>query len=243
AGRCGGEGDVATKVIGGGSSAVAASSHAACARFRGTDPLVTGVTRRGLAKELGYADDFGRIPEARWMRAMTFERLVRDARFASQVATTAVGRLGLARPSEVVTVNGHVQPDRTAKLLAAAHVRAVESGSATMLHSLAIPFAGFEGTESTEVKPDFAVVAPMRALEGEGPAGSWLVMGDAKDYERVRSRIDDARLLKGFLQVGRSVRSRRSGGPSFRPVWSCTSTACWRSRATPSCSPRRWSRT
>ena len=26
-------------------------------------------------------------------------------------------------------------------------------------------------------------------------------MGDAKDYERVRARIDDGRMLKGFLQV------------------------------------------
>ena len=36
------------------------------------------------------------------MRAMTFERLVRDERFASEVATTAVGRLELARPTKVV---------------------------------------------------------------------------------------------------------------------------------------------
>ena len=47
------------KVLGGGSGAVAASTHAACARFRGTDPLITGVTRRGLAKALGFADEFG----------------------------------------------------------------------------------------------------------------------------------------------------------------------------------------
>jgi hypothetical protein len=56
---------VATKVVGGGSSAVAASAHAACARFRQTDPLITGRTRRGLAKELGFHDEFGGIPEAR----------------------------------------------------------------------------------------------------------------------------------------------------------------------------------
>jgi hypothetical protein len=80
---------------GGGSSAVAASAHAACARFRGTDPLVVGRTRRKLAADIGFADDSGRIPEARWMRAMTFERLVRSAKFASEVATTTVGRLDL----------------------------------------------------------------------------------------------------------------------------------------------------
>jgi hypothetical protein len=72
---------------------------------------------------------------------MTFERLVRDAGFASQVATTAVGRLGLPRPAEVVTVNCHISADQTARLLADAHIRAVENGSATMLHGLAIPFA------------------------------------------------------------------------------------------------------
>ena len=73
--------------LGGGSSAVAASSHAACARFRGTDPMITNRTRRQLARDLGRPDTSGTIPEARWMRAMAFERLVRDDRFASRVAT------------------------------------------------------------------------------------------------------------------------------------------------------------
>ena len=100
---------MAGKALGGGSSAVAASSHAACARFRGTDPLITGMTRRGLAEAVGFRDDFGGIPEARWMRAMTFERLVRDEAFASEVATTTVGRLGLDRPNEVVIVNARGQ--------------------------------------------------------------------------------------------------------------------------------------
>jgi hypothetical protein len=36
---------MAVEQVGGGSSAVAASSHAACPRFRGTDPLITGMTR------------------------------------------------------------------------------------------------------------------------------------------------------------------------------------------------------
>ena len=39
---------------------------------------------------------------------------------------------------------------------------------------------------------------------------SWLIIGDAKDYERVRSRIDDARLLKGFLQVALGAESASS---------------------------------
>lgn len=194
------------KAIGGGSSAVAASTHAACQRFRGTDPLITGVTRRGLAKAVGFADEFGGIPDARWMRAMTFERLVRDKAFASQVATTAVGRLGLARPAAVVTENARVSVDRTAELLEKAHSRAVQEGAATMLYGLAVPFVGFEGASATDVKPDFAVVAP----QVDQSNASWLIVGDAKDYERVRSRIDDNRLMKGFLQVALGAESAAS---------------------------------
>src|SRR3954454_18788580 len=138
------------KALGGGSGAVAASSHAACARFRGTDPLITGRTRRGLAKDVGFHDEFGGIPEARWMRAMTFERLVRDKAFASELTTTAVGRLNLARPTSVVIVNARISVDQTAALLADAHQRAIGDSAATMLYGLAIPFAGFEGDSATE---------------------------------------------------------------------------------------------
>ncbi|MFF0498217.1 hypothetical protein ACFYU5_17545 [Nocardia aobensis] len=185
-----------SKSVGGASSAVAASAHAACARFRGTDPLVVGRTRRKLASDVGFADDSGRIPEARWMRAMTFERLVRDTKFVSEIATTAVGRLKLDRPTAVVTANARVRLDETEKLLGDAHSRAIAEGAATLIHGLAVPFPGFEDDQATEVKPDFAVVAP--AIGGDG---SWLIIGDAKDYERVRSRIQDTKLLKGFLQV------------------------------------------
>lgn len=136
------------------------------------------------------------------MRAMTFERLVRGTSFASEVATTTVGRLGLARPTEVHTVNAHVSADATANMLGAAHARAAD-GAVTLIHGLAIPFVGFEGDAATDVKPDFAVVAP--TLGGDGQ--SWLVVGDAKDYERVRSRIEDTRLLKGFLQVALGAES------------------------------------
>src|SRR3954469_1458253 len=120
-----------TKALGGGSGAVAASSLAACARFRGTDPLITGRTRRALARDVGFRDEFGGIPEARWMRAMTFERLVRDRQFASELATTAVGRLHLARPTVVVIVNARMNVDRTGELLAEAHERATGEGAAT----------------------------------------------------------------------------------------------------------------
>ena len=61
---------------GGGSSAVAASAHAGCTRYRHTDPMLTGMNRRALAKALGHPDTSAGIPEARWMRAMIFERLV-----------------------------------------------------------------------------------------------------------------------------------------------------------------------
>lgn len=182
--------------LGGGSGAVAASAHAACARYRGTDPLIVGRTRRRLAADIGFPDNSGRIPDARWMRAMTFERLVRDAAFASEVTTTAVGRLGLARPTQVVTINAHLSVDTTAALLADAHMRAVGNGEATLIHGLAVPFAGFEGAGATPVKPDFAIVAPT-----VDRTGSWVIAGDAKDYERMRSRVEDTRLLKGFLQV------------------------------------------
>ncbi|WP_030518848.1 hypothetical protein [Nocardia sp. NRRL WC-3656] len=194
-----------SKSVGGASSAVAASAHAACARFRGTDPLVVGRTRRKLATDVGFADDSGRIPEARWMRAVTFERLVRDTKFVSEIATTAVGRLKLERPTAVVTANARVRLDKTEKLLDDAHSRAITEGAATLIHGLAVPFPGFEDDQATEVKPDFAVVAP--AVRGDG---SWLIIGDAKDYERVRSRIQDTKLLKGFLQVALGAEAAES---------------------------------
>jgi hypothetical protein len=196
---------VAIEQLGGGSSAVAASSHAACPRFRGTDPLITGMTRRALAKEVGFADTSGSIPQARWMRAMTFERLVRNESFAGQVATRTVGELGLDRPKEVVTVDARVSVDATVQALTDAHTRAVNDGAVTLVFQLAVPFVGFEDTRATDVKPDFAVVAPAV----HDPNGTWLVIGDAKDYERVRSRIDDGRMLKGFLQVAVGLESAR----------------------------------
>lgn len=197
---------MAVEVAGGGSSAVAASSHASCARFRGTDPLITGVTRRHLAKEAGFPDTSGAIPQGRWMRAVTFERLVRNESFAGRVATRTVGALRLARPDEVFTVDAHVSAELTALALSEAHARAVASRAVTLVYQLAVPFVGFEDSRATDVRPDFAVVAP----SVDDPNASWLVMGDAKDYERIRSRIDDARMLKGFLQVAVGSESARN---------------------------------
>jgi hypothetical protein len=71
-------------------------------------------------------------------------------------------------------------------------------GAATVIHNLAVPFVGYEKVAATDVKPDFVVVFAKTKSEGDG---SWLIVGDAKDYERLRSRIEDTRLLKGFLQV------------------------------------------
>ena len=194
---------------GGGSSAVAASAHAGCTRYRHTDPLLTGMNRRALAKALGHPDTSAGIPEARWMRAMIFERLVRDERFVSQLLTTAVGALGLDRPVSVRRVDGGVSVGRTAKALAQAHLKAVHESAATMITGLAVPFVGMEAEAgATPVKPDFAIVVPR--LENGVPVGSWLVMGDAKDYERIRSRIDDHRMLKGFLQVALGAESARA---------------------------------
>ncbi|MBX9918562.1 MAG: hypothetical protein K2Y33_01835 [Mycolicibacterium frederiksbergense] len=192
-------------VAGGGSSAVAASAHAACARFRGTDPLITGLTRRNLADDVGFPDVSASIPQARWMRAMTFERLVRNERFATQIATRTAGALGLERPTEVVIGDARTNIDRTLQAFTDAHERA-QSGAATLIFQLALPFVGFEHNRATDVKPDFAVVAP----SADRPGTSWLVIGDAKDYERVRSRIDDSRMLKGFLQVAVGAESARA---------------------------------
>jgi len=201
---------------GGGSSAVAASAHAGCERFRHTDPLVVGVSRRALAAKLGHPDTSAGIPEARWMRAMTFESLVRHEQFVSQLLTTTVGALGLSRPVAVRRADGRVSTATTATALQQAHLKAVHEGIATMLTGLAVPFAGMEHVDgATPVKPDFAIVAPRRTpgptgVESDGVGaitGSWLVMGDAKDFERVRSRIDDQRMLKGFLQVAMGAAS------------------------------------
>jgi hypothetical protein len=82
---------MAAKVTGGANSAVAASSHAACTRSRGTDPLITGVTHRKLAAQIGHSKrSQSTIPLLRWTRAMAFERLVRDRRFAAEVVTDIV---------------------------------------------------------------------------------------------------------------------------------------------------------
>jgi len=171
--------------------------------------MVTGMNRRALAKVLGHADTSAGIPEARWMRAMIFERLVRDERFVSQLLTTAVGALGLGRPVSVRRVDGGVATDRTAKALAQAHLKAVHESAATMITGLAVPFVGMEAEPgATPVKPDFAIVVPK--VDHGATVGSWLVMGDAKDYERIRSRIDDHRMLKGFLQVALGAESARA---------------------------------
>lgn len=183
--------------LGGGSSAVAASSHAACARFRHTDPLITGQTRRQLADDLGHPDTSGTIPEARWVRAMTFEALINRDEFATRIATTTVGSLGLSRPSAITIVNARRDVARTAELLEAARDRAVAHHVATLVHSPAVPYPDFDVASATSVLPDFVVVT----AKNEAADDAWLVVGDAKDFERVRSRIDDQRMLKGYIQV------------------------------------------
>ena len=168
---------------GGGSSAVAASAHAGCQRFRHTDPLVVGVSRRTLAAKLGHPDTTAGIPEARWMRAMTFESLVRHEKFVSELLTTAVGALGLSRPVAVRRANGKVSTATTGTVLQQSHLKAVHEGVATMVTGLAVPFAGMEHIDgATPVKPDFAIVAPRRTpgpvgAESDGVGaiiGSWL---------------------------------------------------------------------
>jgi hypothetical protein len=199
---------MAGKVSGGASSAVAASAHAACARFRGTDPLITGVTRRKLAQDAGHSKGpESAIPLLRWMRAMTFEGLIQDKRFASEVVTTAVGGLGLTRPTGVVITDARVDMVKTAAALAAAHKEAIAHGHATLIYHLAVPFVGLERVDATTTRPDFAVVAPRHPNTDGEVDSSWLIVGDAKDYQRVRAKIDDAKLMKGFLQVALGAES------------------------------------
>jgi hypothetical protein len=190
---------------GGGTSAVAASAHAGCRRFRLTDPFLTRKTRTGLAAHIGSPDTTAGIPEARWMRAMTFERLVHDGQFVSELLTKTIGQLRLPRPAAIarVTCNGSVEA--TAKALKDADLKATFADTATMISALGIPYLFLEHEAATAVLPDFAIVAPRR--DGPKVAGSWLIMGDAKDYERVRARIDDRRMLKGFLQVALGAES------------------------------------
>ncbi|WP_207223468.1 hypothetical protein [Pseudonocardia sediminis] len=185
---------------GGGTSAVAASAHAGCERFRFTDPFITGKTRRATAEHLGFPDNSAAIPEARWMRAVTFESLVHGDRFVSEILTRTVGRLGLARPETVGRRDCGGTVVGTHAALISAHLAAANR-QATMLTRLAVPFVHLEDEPgATPVQPDFAIVCPRSP-------GSWLIMGDAKDYERIRSRIDDKRMLKGFLQVALGAES------------------------------------
>ncbi|MEU8816193.1 hypothetical protein [Actinoplanes sp. NPDC048796] len=191
---------------GGGTSAVAASAHAGCERFRLTDPFIIGENRRALAVRLGEPDTGAGIPQARWIRAMTFEKLVRDDRFAAELVTTTVGQLGLARPTAVRRRACRADAATTATELATAHRQAMNAGEATMLVGLAVPYLDLEHVaDASHILPDFAVVCPRPG--GDRIDGSWLIMGDAKDYERVRSRIDDSRMLKGFLQVALGAES------------------------------------
>ncbi|MFC4071959.1 hypothetical protein [Actinoplanes subglobosus] len=193
-------------LTGGGTSAVAASAHAGCERFRLTDPFITRENRRTLAVRLGEPDTGAGIPQARWIRAMTFEKLVRDDRFAAELVTTTIGQLGLPRPAAVRRRACRADVNATATELADAHRQAMAAGEATMLVGPAVPYLNLEHvSDASNILPDFAVVCPRRA--GDRIKGSWLIMGDAKDLERVRSRIDDGRMLKGFLQVALGAES------------------------------------
>lgn len=191
---------------GGGTSAVAASAHAGCERFRLTDPFITRKTRKVLAADIGHPDSSAGIPEARWMRAMTFESLVHSERFVSELLTKTVGQLDLPRPKAVRWRDCHGTVAVTATELAQADLKASFSGEATMLTALAVPYLNLENVpDATAIQPDFAIVCPR---EDDGTTvGSWLIMGDAKDYERIRARIDDGRMLKGFLQVALGAES------------------------------------
>lgn len=182
--------------LGGGTGAVAASAHAGCARFRGTDPMVTKQPRKKIAEAVGAQTISAGIPAARWVRAKIFESLIRNDAFASEIATKSIGFLDLPRPEAVVIVDASEDLAKTRDALKDAVKLAFEQHSATLIHAPAVPYPGFTAEEATPVLPDFVVVS--REIDDEGAV---LIVGDAKDYERVRARIDDQRFLKGFLQV------------------------------------------
>src|SRR3954463_11127422 len=125
---------------GGGTSAVAASAHAGCERFRLTDPFITRKTRKALAEHLGQPDTSAGIPEARWMRAMTFESLVHSERFVSELLTKTIGQLGLPRPDKVGRASCGNSVAVTAKALKDAHLKANFSDTATMITALGVPY-------------------------------------------------------------------------------------------------------
>lgn len=128
---------------------------------------------------------------------MAFESMVKNEKFASRIATSTAGQLGLQRPKTVVVIDVDESQSTTAKALSEARLRAENDNSATIMIKPAVAFPGFSGAGATSVLPDFFVVLPKRS----GQLGAWAVVGDVKDYERVRSNIDDARMLKGYLQV------------------------------------------
>ncbi len=146
-------------IAGGGSGAVASSAHAGCTRFRMTDPLLTGRSRRTLASALGHPDVGGKIPDARWVRALAFERMVHDQAFVSELLTRAVGLLELERPAAVRIRSGGDSVDTTATELASAHLAAKHAGEATMLFGLRVPFV-----ELADQRDLTAAVARLRHL-------------------------------------------------------------------------------
>ncbi len=182
--------------LGGGTGAVAASAHAGCERFRGTDPMVTKQPRSEIAKAVGIPDIAAGIPQARWIRARTFENLIRNEAFASEIATKSVGFVDLPRPKSVAIVNAAEDVAATLIVLQKAVKDAIGSSIATLIHAPAVPYPGFDALEATAVHPDFVIVTT-----SESGDSAVLIVGDAKDYERIRARIDDQRYLKGFLQV------------------------------------------
>lgn len=196
-------GSKSTVAIGGGSGAVITSAHAGCERFRGTDPLITGQTRRALAVSLGVPkSSASSIPDSRWVRALTFEALVHDEKFASRIAEQALAGANLPRPDSVSVLNANGETAQTIEQLKKAVSLAIK-GTATLVYAAAVPPPGFSEDQATLVLPDFLVVAADPAKAGDAV----LIVGDAKDYERIRSRIDDSRMLKGFLQVAFGIAS------------------------------------
>ena len=53
-------------------------------------------------------------------------------------------------PTAVAVIDAHIDVSKTADLLQKAHDAAVGSGTATLIHQLAVPFVGMEGQNATD---------------------------------------------------------------------------------------------
>ena len=182
------------------------------------------------------------IPEARWVRAMAFER----AGARRGVRLRAAHQGGRASSSLARPDGGRARRraadsvDATAKALQGRPPQGDLRRRRRRCSGLGVPFLEPRGRGA---RPRSSPTSPSsrHAATATKVVGSWLIMGDAKDYERVRARIDDGGCSRGSSRSP-SAPSPRPRGAGCRTACRCTATARSPCRATPTCGPRPWSR-